>query len=56
MFAEKEGDSACSLTAVDGTRVGHRPLSGGGHTSFDFGYEFDAQVLPSTFYAKSYID
>jgi hypothetical protein len=29
--------------------VGHRPLSGGGHTSFDFGYEFDAQVLPFTF-------
>jgi hypothetical protein len=29
--------------------VGHRPLSGGGHASFDFGYEFDAQVLPFTF-------
>jgi hypothetical protein len=28
--------------------VGHRPLSGDGHTSFDFGYEFDAQVLPFT--------
>ncbi len=29
--------------------VGHRPLSSGGHTSFDFGYEFDTQVLPFTF-------
>src|SRR5258707_12463455 len=29
--------------------VGYRPLSGGGHTAFDFGNEFDAQVLPFTF-------
>jgi len=30
--------------------VGHRPLSGGGHTSFDFGDEFGAQVCRSLSY------
>src|SRR5450631_2004103 len=30
-------------------RVGHRPLSGGSYTTFDFGNELDAKVLPFTF-------
>ncbi len=30
-------------------RVGHRPLSGGSHTSFDFGNELHAKVWPLAF-------
>jgi hypothetical protein len=30
--------------------VGHRPLSGGGHASFDFGYEFTPRFCRSLSY------